>query len=119
MAQMFDEKELLERVDNDLSFLSDTVHMLETDGRSLMDEIRLAVQAGDAAAIGRTAHTLKGMVSNFCSPAVQAMALAAEQAGKAGDCAAVIVIAGALESSLEMLIDELGAFVKARSGCAS
>ena len=32
----FNEKELLDRVDNDWDFLADTVQMLETDGRALM-----------------------------------------------------------------------------------
>ena len=43
MAQLFDEAELLDRVDNDLAFLADTVQMLETDGRALMVELKTAV----------------------------------------------------------------------------
>ena len=86
MAPVFDETELLERVDNDLAFLAETVQMLATDGRALMAEIRRAVAAGDAPAVGRAAHTLKGMISNFCSPAAQAARSSVEQVGKAATC---------------------------------
>jgi HPt (histidine-containing phosphotransfer) domain-containing protein len=115
MAQAFDEHELLERVDNDVSFLAETVQMLETDGRSLMAEVKIALAAGDAAGVGRTAHTLKGMISNFCAADVQALALDVEKAGKAGDCAVGIEAAARLEPALEDLIAELAAFIKARS----
>lgn len=113
MAQMFDEAELLQRVDNDVAFLAETVQMLECDGRSLMAQVKTAVAAGDAASVGRTAHTLKGMISNFCAPGVQNLALDVEKSGKSGDCAAAA--AARLETELESLIGELCAFVKART----
>jgi HPt (histidine-containing phosphotransfer) domain-containing protein len=115
MAQWFDEAELMERVDNDLEFLADTVQMLETDGRALMVELRTAVTSGDAPAVGRTAHTLKGMISNFCSPAVQSLALDVEKAGKAGDGAGAAAASARLEPELEALLVELVAFVRSRS----
>lgn len=115
MAQLFDESELMERVDNDLEFLADTVQMLETDGRALMLELKTAVASGDAPAVGRTAHALKGMVSNFCSPAVQTLALEVEKAGKAGDEAGAAAASEKLEPGLEALVVELAAFVRSRS----
>jgi HPt (histidine-containing phosphotransfer) domain-containing protein len=115
VAQLFDEAELMERVDDDVEFLADTVQMLETDGRALMVELKTAVASGDAPAIGRTAHTLKGMISNFCSPAVQSLALGVETAGKAGDGAGAAAASAKLEPELEALIVELVAFVRARS----
>ena len=115
MAQLFDEAELMERVDNDLEFLADTVQMLETDGRALMVELKTAVASGDAPGIGRTGHTLKGMISNFCSPAVQTLALDVEKAGKAGDGASAAAASASLEPGLEALVVELVAFVQSRS----
>lgn len=115
MAQWFDETELMDRLDNDVSFLAETVQMLETDGRALMEQVKAALAAGDAAAVGRSAHTLKGMISNFCAPQAQALALDVEKAGKAGDCAAGAAAAARLEPALEALIGELAEFVKARS----
>jgi len=112
---LFDQNELLDRVDNDWDFLADTVQMLETDGRALMVELKAAVASGDAPAIGRTAHTLKGMISNFCSPAVQTLAFEVEKSGKAGDGAGAAAVSAKLEPELEALIVELVAFVRARS----
>lgn len=114
MGSTFDEKALLERVDGDLGFLDETVQMLEADGRSLMREVRAALAARDAAAVGRAAHTLKGMISNFCSETAQAAALEVEKAGKGGDLPAAASAADALARELEILIGELVAFVKAR-----
>jgi HPt (histidine-containing phosphotransfer) domain-containing protein len=114
MARAFDEQELMDRVDNDLSFLADTVQMLESDGRALMAELKTALAAGDAPAIGGKAHALKGMISNFCAPATQALALEVERAGKAGDCATAAAAAARLEPHLEALITELSSFIKAR-----
>jgi two-component system sensor histidine kinase BarA len=115
MAQAFNERELLERVDGDVAFLAETVQMLQADGRSLMTDVNAAVAAGDAPAVGRTAHTLKGMLSNFCAPAVQTLALEVEKAGKAGDCPAAAIAAARLESDLEALIGELAVFARARA----
>src|SRR3954453_22613969 len=102
----------MERVDDDVEFLTDTVQMLETDGRALMVELKAAVASGDAPAVGRTAHTLKGMISNFCSPAVQALALDVEKAGKAGDSTGAAAASAKLEPELEALTAELVAFVR-------
>jgi two-component system, sensor histidine kinase and response regulator len=122
VAQLFDEAELMERVDDDVEFLGDTVQMLESDGRALMVELKAAVASCDAPAIGRTAHTLKGMISNFCSPAVQGLAPAVqslafdvEKTGKAADVAGAAAASAKLEPELEALIVELVAFVRARS----
>ena len=115
MPRAFDENELLERIDNDWEFLAETVEMLAKDGRALMAEIRDAAASGDAAAVGRAAHTLKGMISNFCSPAAHAAALAVEQIGKSGDLSPVAPAAETLAKSLSALISDLEGFVATRA----
>jgi HPt (histidine-containing phosphotransfer) domain-containing protein len=112
---VFDEKELLARVDNDRAFLAESVDMLATDGRSLMGEIRRAAAAGDAPAVGRAGHTLKGMISNFCAPATHASAFAVEQIGKGGDLAAAPDAVKELEAQLEGLIAALNEFLTAET----
>jgi HPt (histidine-containing phosphotransfer) domain-containing protein len=115
MADTFDETALLDRVDNDLAFLAETVQMLESDGRSAMQEIRDALAAGNAPAVGRAAHALKGIVSNFCSPRTQASALEVEQMGKGGDLSAASAAVDILGQRLETLMGELQSFVKERT----
>src|SRR5688572_22144412 len=105
----------MERVDGEVEFLADTVQMLEADGPALVAELRAALVSGDAPAVGRAAHALKGMISNFCAPAVQSLALDVEQAGKAGDVAGAAAASARLEPGLDALIVELAAFVQSRS----
>ena len=118
---VFDENELLARVDNDWEFLGETVQMLVTDGRELMQHVRSAAAAGDAPAVGRAAHTLKGMISNFCAPAAQASAFEVEKIGKGGDLAAAPAAIQSLDVQLEALIAALTEFISATrdSRCAS
>ena len=115
MPRAFDENELLERVDNDWDFLAETVEMLAKDGRTLMAEIRVAAASGDAAAAGRAAHTLKGMISNFCSPDAHAAALEVEQLGKRGDLSDAGPATERLETHLNALIADLADFVSTRA----
>ncbi len=115
MPAAFDEAELLDRVGNDIAFLGDTVQMLADDGRVLMDEVRRAVAAGDAPALGRSAHALKGMISNFCAPDTQQSAFELEHMGRSGDLAAAPAAVERLQGRLQALTAELLEFVRVRA----
>src|SRR3954471_10934247 len=115
MSRTFDEKELLERVDNDWEFLGDTVLMLADDGPILLAEIRRSAQAGDAPGVGRAAHTLKGMISNFCAAEAQSDALAVGEIGKSGDLSNVDPALQKLETQLTALVADLNGFVATRA----
>jgi len=114
MLQVFDENELLERIDHDMDFLNYTVQLLSTDGKSLMNEIRDSVERGDAPALSRSAHTLKGMISNFCSLRTQSSAFEVEKAAKSGDLAAAPAAVKELQARLDELITALNEFLAAR-----
>ncbi len=114
MARTFDEAELLDRVDQDIEFLAETVEMLVSDGSSLLEQVRQGVASNDGSAIGRHAHALKGMISNFCAAEAQACALTMEQIGKSGDLASAATALASLESALRDLTAELLEFVKAK-----
>ena len=115
MPNTFDREELLAQVDGDLEFLAETVQMLADDGPRLMADVSAALAAGDAPAVGRAAHTLKGMIGNFCAAEVQASALAVEQAGKAGELAVAASAVDMLALQLGDLIAELVAFIDSRA----
>ncbi len=119
MEPTFDEKELLDRVDHDRAFLAEIVQMLQTDGPLLMAKLKEALAAKDAPAVGRTAHALKGMLSNFCSPRTRAMALEVETAGRGGDLSAAPRAVQALGEQLDRLLLELADFVRKGPPCAS
>jgi HPt (histidine-containing phosphotransfer) domain-containing protein len=115
MSRTFDERELLERVDNDWEFLGDTVRMLAEDAPGLLAGVRRAVEAGDGPGVGRAAHTLKGMISNFCAPDAQASALAVEQVGKGGNLVGAVAALHELEAHLNALVADLTDFVATRA----
>jgi two-component system, sensor histidine kinase and response regulator len=112
MASTFDENALLDNVGGDIEFLAETVGMLQSDGPTLLQQIRDALAAGDAATVGKAAHTLKGMVSNFCAPQAQAAALEVEKMGKAGDLSAAPTAVTTLATLVDGLTAELVAFIK-------
>jgi HPt (histidine-containing phosphotransfer) domain-containing protein len=111
----FDENELLDRVGNDWEFLGDTARMLADDAPGLLADVRRAVETGDAPLVGSAAHTLKGMISNFCAPGAQASALAVEQMGKSGDLSNATAALHELEANLNALIVELTDYVARRA----
>ena len=115
MARTFDEAELLERVDNDTAFLAETIDMLTSDGPPLLDELRKALAAQDAPAVGRTAHSIKGMVSNFCATQAHTAAQRVEQFGKSGDLVAAPAAVQTLFDELDSLTRELIEFVKSKA----
>jgi len=96
MAQPFDRDELMDRIDGDVEFLEESLEIFDVDSAPLLVQIRGAVAAGDAAALATPAHTLKGMLSNFCAEAAEATALDLEARGResqlAGADAAVITL---------------------------
>jgi two-component system, sensor histidine kinase and response regulator len=112
MATTFDENELFDNLGGDVGFLAETVQMLENDGPVLMKQLQDALSAGDAPAVGKTAHTIKGMVSNFCSPLTQSAALDVEKMGKAGDLSDTPAAIAILADRINALTVELRAFVK-------
>jgi HPt (histidine-containing phosphotransfer) domain-containing protein len=114
MTRAFDRAELLETVDNDWEFLGDTVQMLAADGPALLGEIRRFGDAGDAQSVGKAAHTLKGMISNFCAPEAQASALAVEQIAKSSDLSSLPSALQTLEAQVRSLVSDLTEFLATR-----
>jgi two-component system, sensor histidine kinase and response regulator len=73
---------IMERIDGDAELLRELVGLYLNDEARLLEEIAGAIAAGDADALRRAAHTLKGAVSNFCAPAGWSAAQALELAGR-------------------------------------
>ncbi len=79
--------DLKERLDGDVDLLHDLVEIFIDDSVNLINNIENAINAKDASAIGKTAHTLKGAVSNFSAQKAYEIALKIEKMGKAGEIA--------------------------------
>jgi HPt (histidine-containing phosphotransfer) domain-containing protein len=82
---LLDAGELWKRVGGDADFLNETCEMFAEDYPPLVAKVDAALSGNDAAAAAAAAHTLKGMISNFCAPRAHAAAAALEEAARGGD----------------------------------
>ncbi len=115
MADAFDENALMERVDGDVEFLEETVAMLDEDSPALLDEIHAAVESGDAAALVRPAHALKGMLANFCAEPAETAARALETMGREGQLADAPAAADRVRRETERLKKTLREFLRTKT----
>jgi PAS domain S-box-containing protein len=93
----------LSRVGGDRDLLREVAQLfLESYPQDLV-AIREAVHSGNAKALERAAHTLKGAVANFGALEAGRLALELERAGRAGDLAAASRLFELLEQAMQRL----------------
>jgi two-component system, sensor histidine kinase and response regulator len=105
ISRALDRALALSRVGEDLELLQEIAQLFLEDSARMLSEIRSAVQDRDAKKLDRSAHTLKGCVSNFGAEQLYEAALAMERMGRAGD---LINLDGAFRS-LEYEVQRLEA----------
>lgn len=104
---VFDRAVALSRVGGDAELLKEIAILFLDDYPKSLSELHQAVETGDARLLERTAHGLKGSVSNFgARPAVDA-ALQLEAMGRAHKLAEVEQVLHTLELALAALRPEL------------
>jgi two-component system, sensor histidine kinase and response regulator len=104
---LFDKAVALSRVGGDVELLKEIAILFLDDYPKSLRELREAVEAGDAKRVERTAHGLKGSVSNFgARPAVEA-ALQLETMGRAQELVEAEQVLHSLEMALAALRPEL------------
>ena len=112
MNEVLDKAELLERVDQDMEFLAETVEIFSEDAPRLLSEIRDAVDRQDSSALASAAHTYKGMAANFCAQAVVDAALALEMMGRSSALAGAAEALSTLEKEAKRLESALAELVE-------
>ncbi len=115
MPEVFDASALMERVDNDVEFLEETVAMLDEDSPRLLEEIHAAVSERDAAALTKRAHALKGMLSNFCAEPAETAAGELEAMGREERLADVESVADRVRHETERLKEALHQFIRMKT----
>jgi HPt (histidine-containing phosphotransfer) domain-containing protein len=104
---VFDRAVALSRVGGDAELLKEIAVLFLDDYPKSLSELRQAIEAGDARRIERSAHGLKGSVSNFgARPAVEA-AMRLETMGRAQKLVEVDQVLHSLELALAALRPEL------------
>jgi HPt (histidine-containing phosphotransfer) domain-containing protein len=74
----------MERTEADRELIEALVDVFGTDRVALLEEMRRALDDGDAAGLGRAAHTIKGALSVFGAEPSRARAERLERMGKDG-----------------------------------
>ena len=111
MSDPFDREALLDQIDGDLEFLKETVGMLDADSPALLEEIRAAAASGDASALIKPAHTLKGMVANFHAGPAEKAARGLEKMGREGQLDSADAAVEELVREMQRLKEALRRFV--------
>ena len=106
-AERFDPAEVLERVGNDRELLAQLVETFADQLPAMLSAVRSAVQAGDAAAVQRAAHALKGSAGIFGDGQTTQAAFDLEQMGRDGDLAHAPGRLEMLEKRSAWLVSEL------------
>ena len=102
-----DHAAILAGVDGDRDLLRQMVRVFLTDYPQRAAEIKEAVRRGDAVAVERAAHTLKGALGNFAANSAIAAAHELETMAKRGDLDAAGDACATLDSELALLAEEL------------
>ena len=115
IVDAFDEKALMEELDDDIDFLEETVTMFDEDTPALLEQIRSAVSSGDAAALVKPAHALKGLVGNFCAAPAESAARELEVMGRDGKLENAGMAVETLQSETLRLGEALHQFLQAKA----
>lgn len=86
-SQLVDEEGALKRLGGDRSLFDEFISIFLEDSPELLSEIRQGLKSDDANAVGKNAHSLKGLMSNFGAKECVEVALKIELAGRAGEVA--------------------------------
>ena len=104
---VIDHAALLEGFDGSRSLLKKVARLFLTDYPQRVEEIKQSIRRGDADAMARAAHTLKGSVGNFAAKEAFAIAQRLENMGRDGQLDGARAECVALESELALVTTEL------------
>lgn len=102
-TKVFDRENLLDRLGGDEEILQEVILLFLADTPKLIDTIQAALRTGDAEALRRAAHTLKGSSGNVGALTLQEAATRIDYAGKNGDLETARSLIQLLPNELEKL----------------
>jgi two-component system, sensor histidine kinase and response regulator len=105
--ELIDTQDLMARFEGDTELLHQASDLFRQSCPRLLEQLRDAIHRGDAEAVGRTAHTIKGSVANFGSLACVESALKLEKIAQSKDLRPALGAYEALETEIDRLIPAL------------
>ena len=108
----FDKDELLERVDGEKEFLAELIEIFINDIPEQLSEIQKAVDNRNSKELEKSAHKLKGAISNFGEKAAFETALRLEMMGRNNRLDGVEETYNTLIKDVECLANALKEFVE-------
>ncbi len=104
---VMDRAAVLERFEGDMELVREVAELFVADCPHRLNAMHEALTAGDAAALQRAAHSLKGSVSNFSAADAVDAARRLETMGRDGDLANAPAACVALEREIALLLPAL------------
>lgn len=101
MSEIFRRHEVLERLEGDEELLRELLQIFLAQSAADLGEMKAAWQAGDTAALGHRAHSIKGAAAGLGATLLSRRAAQLEEAAKRGDLSAVPVLLQAIQDELE------------------
>ena len=108
-GEAVDSADLLERIGGDREFLGELLDTFRADYGNQIADIHSALSRRDGAEIARSAHSLKGALSNLAAKQASALAAEMEAAGKRDDISTAESLLGNLEPELARVLEALKA----------
>ena len=108
ISLLFDQADMLDRLDNDHAFVELILKESLRELPKLLQELRAQCQNGDAVSIRHQAHTMKGMAATISTPALRQICSGIESAAKGGDVATARELLPELERTAEMTMVAIG-----------
>ena len=81
-SPVFDYEDFLHRIDGDIDLLKEVIGIFLEDTPALLANLYAGIRIGDAEAVERAAHTLKGSAANISAKRLQQLAHHVQQALK-------------------------------------
>jgi CheY-like chemotaxis protein/HPt (histidine-containing phosphotransfer) domain-containing protein len=110
--EVFDQRELLDRLGGDEEIFREIVATFLEDAPLQVEKLKQALREGDAAWVERQAHSLKGSAMNMAGKALQTVALEMEVAGKERNLGRASSLVEKLDQELERLKKSLVSLIQ-------
>jgi two-component system, sensor histidine kinase and response regulator len=104
--------ELAERVDNDFELFIELSELFFDDSVSLINKISDSINKGDPDALRKTAHTLKGAVSNFSAQSAYDAAYDLEIVGKNNELESADKKFNLLKREIDLVVQEMKSMIE-------